>query len=224
MPSVLITGASRGIGLEFARQFAGAGWTVLATCRDPGKAGALAAIPGVAVEELDVDDGGSIAALRARIGGIPVDALVNNAGIIGSRARFGGLDYDAWAAAMRTNVLGPLRVAEAFVENVVASERRLMAFVSSRMGSIAQASPGSTVYRSSKAALNMAVRGVALELEPRGVTAVLFHPGHVRTDMGGPSAPVSPEQSVAGMIRVMLGLTPRQSGRFLNYDGSEIPW
>jgi NAD(P)-dependent dehydrogenase (short-subunit alcohol dehydrogenase family) len=224
MPTILITGASRGIGLEFAQQFATDGWTVIAACRNPAGAEQLDAISGVEVHALDVDDGDSVSALKSAIGDRPIDVLMNNAGIIGQRAGFGTLDYDAWAGAMNTNVLGPMRMAEAFVDNVLASERKQMAFITSRMGSITETSPNAYVYRSSKAALNMAVRCMSLELAAKGVTAVLFHPGHVSTDMGGASAPVTPSRSVSGMKQQILGFTRADNGRFLAYDGGEIPW
>jgi NAD(P)-dependent dehydrogenase (short-subunit alcohol dehydrogenase family) len=224
MPTILITGASRGIGLEFSRQFAGDGWTVIAACRNPASADQLAGIAGVEVHQLDVDNGDSVNALKAAIGDRPIDILLNNAGVIGQRAGFGTLDYDAWAGAMNTNVFGPMRMAEAFVDNVGASERKQMTFITSRMGSITETSPNAYVYRASKAALNMAVRCMSLELAGKGVTAILFHPGHVSTDMGGASAPVTPTNSVTGMKQQMLGFTQADNGRFLAYDGGEIPW
>ena len=221
MPSILVTGASRGIGREFVRQYVSDGWEVLAACRDPS---ATDQVAGAEYLELDVDDAGSIAACRAALGDRPVDVLVNNAGIIGQRAGFGSLDYTAWQAAMTTNVFGPMRVAEAFVDRVVASSRRQMVFISSYMGSISGAGPGACVYRSSKAALNMAVRCMSLQLVGQGVTAVLFHPGHVSTDMGGASAPVTPEQSVRGMKEQILSLSAADNGRFLSFRGEELPW
>tara|TARA_B100001123_G_scaffold203818_2_gene231111 strand:+ start:270 stop:944 length:675 start_codon:yes stop_codon:yes gene_type:complete len=224
MPTTLITGASRGIGLEFVRQFAGDGWDVLATCRNPAVADKLNAIGGVEVYPLDVDDCDSVADLKHTIAKRPIDLLVNNAGIIGQRSGFGTLDYDAWSGAMNTNVFGPMRVAEAFVANVVASEGKQMIFITSRMGSIGETGPNAYVYRSSKAALNMAVRCASLELASRGVIAVLFHPGHVSTDMGGMAAPVTPEQSVSGMKSQIEKLGQADNGRFLSFDGRGIPW
>jgi NAD(P)-dependent dehydrogenase (short-subunit alcohol dehydrogenase family) len=158
------------------------------------------------------------------LGDRPIDVLLNNAGIIGQRSGFGTLDYDAWAGAMNTNVFGPMRMAEAFGDNVMASDHKQMVFISSRMGSIAETSTNAYVYRSSKTALNMAVRCMSLELAGRGLTAVLFHPGHVSTDMGGASAPVTPPSSVAGMKQQILGFTQADNGRFLAFDGDEIPW
>jgi NAD(P)-dependent dehydrogenase (short-subunit alcohol dehydrogenase family) len=224
MPTILITGASRGIGLEFANQFTADGWTVIGACRNPGEAEPLSAIGGIEVHELDVDDGASVMALKQALGDRRIDVLLNNAGIIGQRSGFGTLNYDAWAGAMNTNVFGPMRMAEAFGDNVMASDRKQMVFISSRMGSIAETSTNAYVYRSSKTALNMAVRCMSLELAGRGLTAVLFHPGHVSTDMGGASAPVTPPSSVAGMKQQILGFTQADNGRFLAFDGDEIPW
>ena len=221
MPTLFVTGASRGIGREFVRQFAGDGWPVLAGCRNPEQ---VEPIPGAEFVTLDVDDPSSVSACRDVVGVRPVDVLINNAGIVGQRATFGSPDYEAWARAMNTNVFGSMRVAEALVDNVLASSRKQMIFISSYMGSIALASANSCVYRSSKAALNMAVRCLSLELQSRGVTAVMFHPGHVSTDMGGPAAPVTPERSVAALKRHILALTKADNGRFLNWDGKELPW
>lgn len=225
MPTVLITGANRGIGLELARQYAGDGWKVLATCREPGRAEALRAIGGdVAVHRLDVDDPSGIDALAVSLEGQPVDVLFNNAGINIRAPSIGGIDYAGWAKTMETNVFGPIRVAWAFKDSVLASTARVMAFTSSKMGSIAESRGGSVMYRSSKTALNMAVDCLARELGSQGVVAVLFHPGHVRTDMGGPSAPVTASESAAGMRRVIAGLGPRDNGAFRNYDGTPLPW
>jgi len=225
MPTVLVTGANRGIGLELARQYAADGWTVLATCRDPGNAPELAATAGdVALHRLDVDDPDSVEALGTALKGRPVDVLFNNAGINIRSASIGAIDYDGWAKTMQTNVFGPIRVAWALKDNVLASRAKVMAFTSSKMGSIAENGGGSVMYRSSKTALNMAVDCLAKELGPQGAIAVLFHPGHVRTDMGGPSAPVTAADSAAGMRKVIAGLTPQDNGAFRNYDGTPLPW
>ena len=224
MPTVLITGASRGLGLEFVKQFHGDGWEVIATCRDPDNAKDLASIGGIKMYPLDVTQEDSILGLKSVLAGQTIDILINNAGIIGQRDGFGTLDYIAWSRAMETNVFGPLRVSEALIENVLSSSSKKMIFITSRMGSIAEASPNAYVYRSSKTALNMAVKCLSLELAPKGLTAVLFHPGHVKTDMGGASAPVTPEISIAGMKNQITKLTSSENGGFLSYDGSSIPW
>ena len=226
MPTTLITGAGRGLGLEFARQFADDGWTVLAGVRDPGSADDLRRIDGdVSPVPLDVADPASVAILGERLSGVPIDLLINNAGIYGPRQTIPGtLDYDAWREVFEVNTLAPIRVAEAFLEHIRASEGRKIVTVSSKMGSIADSSGGSYTYRSSKAAVNAAMKALAMDLQPEGFTVIVVHPGWVRTDMGGPSALIDAVESVSGLKAVIDGLTPSDTGRFINYDGSEIPW
>ncbi len=224
MTTIMITGASRGLGLEFARQFYNEGCRVIATCRNPKDANALNAIGDIDVHALDVTDDKNVATLADNLRGENIDILINNAGVIGQRDGFGKLDYDIWAETMDTNVFGPMRVAEAFRDNVMNSEKKQMIFITSRMGSITEAVPNAYVYRSSKAALNMAVKCLSGELAEQGLIAVLFHPGHVQTDMGGQAAPVTPQKSIEGMKNQIVGLTRDDNGRFLSYDGHQIPW
>lgn len=221
MPTVLITGANRGIGREFVSQFETAGWRVISTCRDPASAG----LPGE-VHALDVTDGAAVAALAKELSGTPIDMLLNNAGISAPRERstVGHLDYDAWEDVLRVNALGPMRVAEAFVDHVAASDRKTMIFITSMMGSIAQNGGGAYIYRSSKTCLNMAVNCLSKDLKPRGISCVLFHPGWVRTDMGGPAAALDTKTSVSSMMNVFNRLSVDDTGRFLNYDGFDFPW
>lgn len=221
MPTVLITGASRGIGRGFADHYRAAGWRVVATCRDPAAAG----LEGEA-HPLDVTDDASVQALAQALKGEPIDLLINNAGVTNRPgSQIGSLDYGAWAEVLAVNALAPLRVAEALTGNVAASDRKLMVFLSSMMGSIARTGSGdSIIYRSSKACLNAAVNVLGNGLRSRGIACVLFHPGWVRTDMGGSSAAIDVATSVGGMTGVIEGLTLADSGRFLNYDGAEIPW
>lgn len=225
--SVLITGAGRGIGLELARQYAGDGWRVHATCRDSKGASALEGIGGdVAIYRLDVTKGAQIAALARDLKGEPIDLLINNAGRMGAPGRsIGNLDYDTWEEVFRVNAMGPVRVAEALVELVASSERKLIVSITSGMGSIGtNSNGGSYAYRSSKAALNAAMKSLSIDLAGRGITVAVFNPGWVRTDMGGKSATLSPKKSVKGIRAVIDRLTLSDSGRFLNHDGSEIPW
>ena len=224
MTTIMITGASRGLGLEFARQFYSEECRVIATCRNPKKANELNAIGDIDVHSLDVTDDKSVANLADKLRGENIDILINNAGVIGQRDGFGRLDYDIWAETMDTNVFGPMRVAEAFRDNVMNSKKKQMIFITSRMGSITEAVPNAYVYRSSKAALNMAVKCLSVELEQQGLIAVLFHPGHVQTDMGGQAAPVTPQKSIEGMKNQIVALTRDDNGRFLSYDGRQIPW
>ena len=221
MPTVLITGASRGIGREFARQYEAGGWRVIATCRDPSKYD----LEGE-VYPLDVTDPASIAALHGELNGEGIDLLINNAGIYGPRgAILGAIDYGAWEDVLRTNVLGPARVAEAFADMVAQSDFKKMVFISSKMGSIGEnTSGGGYIYRSSKTALNMVVSSLSVDLSGRGIICLLFHPGWVRTDMGGASATIDAAASVAGMRGVIDRATAADSGRFFSYDGKQLPW
>ena len=222
MSSILITGAGRGLGLELARQYAADGWKVIGTVRGSGatleKVGAEAHIA-------DVTDVGRIRELAKKLNGAPLDILFCNAGIIGKRGMaLGSFDYASWEEVLRVNVLGAAAVAEALVDNVAASERRIIAMMSSRLGSITESSGMTLPYATSKAALNMLVKGLASTLGARGITVVALSPGWVRTDMGGESAPLAPETSVAGLRKVLGGLKSADSGKFFSYDGSPIPW
>lgn len=229
MPTVLVTGANRGLGLEFVRQYAAEGWTVHACCRVPAKATALKAIKGaVTIHALDVADRASVKALAKAIGAAPIDVLINNAGTYGGERDtqvFGKIDDGGWDTALRTNALGPLLVTEALIDNVAKGSNKIVACVTSKMGSMTDnTSGGAYIYRASKAALNAIVVSLARDLKGRGVTVLAFHPGWVQTDMGGRGAPIAPEPSIAGMRKVIAGAKATDSGRFLNYDGSPIPW
>ncbi len=219
MATVLITGASRGIGRELADQYADDGWEVIRTCRDPAGAGMIDAI------KLDVTDPEDVCDLAMHLKDRPIDVLINNAGVIGQRdSAIGRIDYALWEDVFRVNTLAPIRVAEAVAENVAASDGKTMVFVSSVMGSIASNGGGYYPYRSTKAALNAAMVSLSLELAPRGVICVSMHPGWVRTDMGGPTAAVAVPDSASGIRRVVRGLSSTDNGRFYDYTGEEIAW
>ena len=231
MPTVLVTGANRGLGLEFVRQYAADGWRVYAGCRAPSAADALQALAAasaglLSIHALDVRDRASIQRLAAELAGQPIDLLINNAAIWGSAEQvLGGLDDRIWAEVLDVDVVGPVRVTEAFLENVAASVRRTVVMLSSRLGSIAlNDSGGRLMYRAAKAGLNAVARSLAVDLAPRGIVCVALSPGWARTDMGGPQAPLSPVDSIAGMRRVIEGLDLTQSGQFLAYDGTTVPW
>lgn len=227
MPTVLITGANRGIGLELARQYAAAGWRVHATCRAPEAAEALKALGGAAtLHRLDIVCPDQVQDLARHLAGEAIDLLVNNAGIsTHANTSLGDMDYARWEEMLRINVLGPTRVAEAFVPHVAASQRRVMLFLSSRAASIADnLSGGRYLYRSSKAALNAVVKSLAIDLIPKRITCVAVHPGWVQTDMGTAAAPIAVEQSVSALRALVERLEPHDNGRFLNYDGRELRW
>lgn len=227
MPTVLVTGANRGLGLEFVRQYAGDGWRVLAACRDPASAAALKRIKGdVAIHRLDVTKEKQVAALARKLEGEPIDVLINNAGINPTYGDGpGNMDYDAWEETLRVNTIAPFRVTEALLPNVRASKRKLVVSITSGLGSIAGNTDGGIyAYRSSKAALNMVMRSLAADLRAEGVTVVVFSPGWVRTDMGGRSAPVGVKESIAEMRTVIARIKRSDSGRFFNYEGNQFPW
>lgn len=221
MPTVLITGANRGIGHEFARQYAAAGWRVLATCRQPAQY-----VGAGEVHPLDVTSAGSVAALSEKLAGETIDLLINNAGIYGPRgSELAAVEFDAWENVLRTNLLGPVRVARAFAGQVARSPEKKIVFITSKMGSIAENdSGGNYIYRTSKTALNMAVKSLSIDLRDQGVTCILFHPGWVRTAMGGPSALIDVETSVTGMRATIERAYSADSGGFFNYDGRKLPW
>ena len=221
MSTILITGAGRGLGHELARQYAADGWRVIGTVRD-----AKAKLPAEVERQVaDVTDPKQVAALGKSLRGVPLDVLFCNAGVIGKRGmELGSFDYDSWQEVLRVNVLGSAAVAEALLDNVLAGERKVIAMMSSRLGSIAESSGMTLPYATSKAALNMLVKGLAAQLASRSVIVVALSPGWVRTDMGGASAPLAPQTSAANLRSVIAGLKQRDSGKFLSHDGSPIPW
>jgi len=230
MRSAFVTGANRGLGLEWCRQYAEAGWRVFATCRHPETAGALHELARIhsriSVHRVDVTRTESVYAARAELQNESIDVLVNNAGIyLEKYAPTAALRYDEWRETLEVNTLGPVRVTESLLEPVARSERRLVVAISSHMGSIAEiGAPGDTYYRSSKAALNAAMKGLLLALRERGVGVLLLHPGWVKTRMGGWDAPLTVAESVAGMRARVDAFSLDMSGRFLRYNGTEIPW
>jgi NAD(P)-dependent dehydrogenase (short-subunit alcohol dehydrogenase family) len=232
MTTLLITGANRGIGLEFCKQYAAAGWRVLACCREPGKAESLKQLAArhpdlIQLHALDVTDHAQIERLAQTLGTESIDLLINNAGIYpaADRRGFGHTDYAEWMAAFNINTMAPLKMVEAFIEQIARSQLKLIVTITSQMGSVDDnSSGGNYLYRSSKAAANMVVKSLAVDLKGRGIASVAFNPGWVKTDMGGPSAMIEVEQSVADMRKVIAGLTLADSGKFIGNDGVVIPW
>jgi NAD(P)-dependent dehydrogenase (short-subunit alcohol dehydrogenase family) len=231
--TILITGCSRGLGLAWVRNSAARGWRVLATSRaDPHEAGALlnasSEYAGITRHRLDVTSVESIETLADELGESAIDVLVHNAGVGRSRLtpdRIGNLDFSEWERCWRTNVLGPALVTDVLVEHVARSERRLVVVITSEMGCTGRIrTPGDYAYRGSKGALNTVFRGMALELAKRNIGVLLLNPGWVRTDMGGPSAPLLPDASVSGMLDRVDSFRMEQSGRLFNYNGAELSW
>lgn len=220
MPTILITGAGRGLGLELARQYAQDGWRVIGTVRD----GDLKKI-GAESLKVDVTDFTEVKALPSKLKGEPLDVLFCNAGIIGKRGMaLGSFDYADWEKMLRVNLLGAAAVIEALVDNVAASECKTIAVMSSGLGSISRTSGMTLPYSTSKAALNLLAKALAETLRARGVIVAALSPGWVSTDMGGQGAPLTPEVSVRGLRKVLAGLRREDSGKFLSHDGSQIPW
>jgi NAD(P)-dependent dehydrogenase (short-subunit alcohol dehydrogenase family) len=226
--SVLITGTNRGIGLEFARQYAEAGWRVHACCRDPEAATQLNALngPDFSAHRLDVADPAGITALAQELRGQAIDLLLNNAGTYGPAATgFGRLQCEPWLDTFRINSIAPLLMAQAFLDHLEAGRGRTIATLTSKMGSLDDnGSGGSYVYRSSKAALNAALKSLALDLAPRRFKVLILHPGWVRTDMGGPRGEIAADESARRLRALIAGATASDSGRFVDIDGSTIPW
>ena len=235
--TVLSTGANRGIGFEFSRQYADLGWRVIAGVRDPDGAKALCALGAahIEVEQLDVSSVASVDSLAAKLAGQAIDVLINNAGFFGDfeTQTFGGIDFAQFDTFMRTNALGPLKMCEAFTPHVKASSRKVMVSVTSQAGSFELDSgglPGMYFYKSSKAAQNMIMRTVAKDVKAHGIAVGVLSPGMVNTT--GAAVPperqfpglLEPPESITGMIGVIDGLTLAASGSFIRYNGDVQPW
>ena len=247
--TVLIKGANSGLGLEFTKQYAAKGWTVIATHRRTGIPESLAAVvaefDNVRVETLDVTSVEGARALAAKLEGVPIDVLLNNAGVYNDRSEcggdddcpgdwrtqdFGALSYPLFDTIMAVNVKGPLNVSEAFVANVRASEQKKIVSISSTNGSLTEplGGAGAIFYRASKAALNRAMQLVALKEQPEGVAVVLMHPGAVLTErqsyLEGFDGMIEMPFTVSHMIATIDELTLKDTGRFVRYDGETVPW
>ncbi len=228
--TILITGANRGIGLELTEQFSEDGWQVLACCRNPADAGQLQALAekdlDIEVHALDVTNYEQMVSLADQLGNKPIDILLSNAGVYGSKsASFGEIDPAEWRHVLEVNTIAPLMLVQAFVEQVAASQQKLVAVISSKVGSIADnSSGGSYMYRSSKTAVNQVVKSLSIDLADRGISAISLHPGWVQTDMGGPNAEIGTDASVSGLKNILQSAGLAQSGQFIEYDGSSIPW
>lgn len=244
--TVLITGANSGIGLEFVKQYAARNWTVIATHRRSETpetlAGVIADHPNVRAERMDVSSIEEVENLASKLTGVPIDVLINNAGVYSDRSQcqgddcggrvdtqvFENLDYGLFDTIMTVNVRGPLLVSESFIEHVRASEQKKIVSMSSTNGSLTDQNPGAFAisYRTSKAALNRAMQLVARHEKPNGVTVLLLHPGAVITErQGNPTDEmIELPPSIAGMIEVIASATIEDSGSFIQYDGQLLPW
>ncbi len=236
MDGVLLTGANRGLGLEFARQYAEAGWRVHACARrESVELTRLAASnQTVVLHQLDVTSPADITRLSERLAKEPLDVLINNAGVLGKRSfdngagrdqAFGQTDYQDWECIFRTNVMAPMRIAEAFVTQVASSHQRKIIMMSSVLGSMKLNTTGGLYgYRTSKSAVNAITKSMSVDLAERGIIVVALHPGWVRTTMGGRNATLDAGDSVASMLRLIASLKPEDSGKFIAYNGEVLPY
>lgn len=230
MATIVVTGTNRGLGLEFVTQCLTRGDRVIATCRDVAGAAVLQRLQadneGLEIHPLDVSSLESMQAFAGQLQGTPIDVFINNAGVYGPpNAKFGELDGQVWADVLQVNSIAPLLLTQLLMPSLKQGRDRKLLYLSSKMGSIADnGGGGSYIYRSSKAALNAAVKSLAIDLRGDGFLAAVLHPGWVLTDMGGPNALIDTATSVSGMLQVIDGLDAERSGSFLNYDGSLIPW
>jgi NAD(P)-dependent dehydrogenase (short-subunit alcohol dehydrogenase family) len=230
MANVVITGANRGIGLELAKQHAEGGDRVYAFCRSPAGAEALnaaAAASGgkLTVHAMDVGDPASIKAGAAELGGAPVHVLINNAGVVGGpKQGLEDIDFDAWIDAFQIMTIGPLRVVQAFLPNLRAAGGAKIMTVTSQLGASTWPYGGMYAYSTAKAAVNKVMQILALDLKGDNVIASMVHPGWVKTDMGGPGADITPQESASGIKSVIAGLTMADTGKFYKWNGEIHAW
>ena len=231
MPTLLITGANRGIGLELCRQYLADGWDVHACCREPSSAKALNELAisntkTLTIHALEVTNENQMDALKNTLKDKPVDILINNAGVYAQGAsQFGKTDDKAWEEAVAVNIVAPMKMMEHFVNNIAMSDKKIIASMSSKMGSMDDnTSGGSYAYRATKAALNAVMVSAAHDLKHLDITALILHPGWVRTDMGGPNGELSVEESAGMLKKILTECDMSDSGKFFDIDGSVIPW
>ena len=230
MKNVLVTGANRGLGLGFVKNYLGKNVNVVATTRDLKSSKELLAIKekfpnNLKIFELDLLKESAGHTMSNFLGGRPIDILINNAGVGSTNQHFQAVSPKPWLEVLKVNLIAPLMVTQAIIDNVKKGSDKKIYFLSSQLGSIADnTSGGMYIYRSSKTGLNQVVKSLSVDLKPQGITVVSLHPGWVKTDMGGPNAPVSIDESIEGMMQVIYSTDIRDSGRFLNYDGKELPW
>ncbi len=225
MPTVLVTGAGRGLGREFARQYAADGWSVIATVRNPEAADPLRSLGGdIRIELLDMRDRPGLAAFARRLAAAPLDLFIANAGISGPGRLKSAEDAAGWMEAFGVNVVAPALLGEMLAPSVIAARGKMVA-ITSRRGSITEISAGGwNAYRASKAALNAAWRAMAAELSSEPISIAMIHPGTAKTDMAGAAAPLEIADSISAVRRVIEGLTPEEKGVFLDYRGETLPW
>ncbi len=226
--TILITGANRGLGLEFTKQYAFDGWQVLACCREPQSAEALRGLAAghtnIQIYSLDVGDFSTISALSAQLKDVAIDVLINNAGIY-PESSFGDTNEADWLKAFKINTIAPMKMAEAFAPLLAKGRLKKLVTLSSKMGSIDDnGGGGSYIYRTSKCAVNMVMKSLSIDLKTSGIAVLTLHPGWVQTDMGGPNGLIDAPTSVAGMCKVIADLSLANTGEFITYDGKQVAW
>lgn len=234
MPSVLITGANRGIGLGLVKAYLRGGWRVIATCRNPGAADALRALnqENLEIYPLNVTDHPGIDALAEKLKGRAIDVLINNAGILGSPTferggagqTLGDMDYDGFRHTLEVNTIAPLKVTEAFLDHIAASDQKKIVTIASAMGSLSNMEPGFIAYSISKTAVNSVMRNIAPTLREKGISVMLLNPGWVKTDMGSEAGRYTVEESVKGLKEQIEKLDIASTGSFKNFQGETHPF
>ena len=230
MTNILVTGANRGLGLGFVKNYLGKNVNVVSTTRDMKSSMELLALKerfpdNLEIFELDLLKESAGYTLANFLGDKPIDVLINNAGIGSTNQHFQAVSPKPWLEVLTVNLIAPLMVTQSIIDNVKKGSDKKIFFLSSQLGSIEDnTSGGMYIYRSSKTGLNQVVKSLSVDLKPQGITVVSLHPGWVKTDMGGPNAPVSIDESIKGMMQVIEKADIRDTGRFLNYDGKELPW
>ena len=228
--SILITGTNRGIGLEFVKHYLKNNEKVIATCRNKNSAKDLLELENttsnLSLVELDVSNPNSINEFTSKITDQPIDTFINNAGVFGPRnIEFGNFNAKEWLDVFNINTIAPLLITQKILKNLRLGKNKKLAFISSKVGSIEDNTGGGMyIYRTSKTALNQVIKSLSIDFKDENFIAVALHPGWVQTDMGGPNALIDTKTSVKGLIEVIDNLTPKNSGKFYNYDGSPIPW
>ena len=228
--SILITGTNRGIGLEFVKHYIKNNEKVIATCRNRNSAKDLLELENttnnLSLVELDVSNPNSINNFTSKIAGLPIDTFISNAGVSGPKnIEFGNFDAKEWLDVFNVNTIAPLLITQKILKNLRLGKDKKLAFISSKVGSIEDNTSGSMyIYRTSKTALNQVIKSLSIDFKEDNFIVVALHPGWVQTDMGGPNALIDTKTSVKGLIEVIDNLTPKNSGKFYNYDGSPIPW
>ena len=230
MATILVTGANRGLGIEFVEQYLNEGNDVIATYRNENSSMDLIEMgnerSNLKLLQLDVSSNKSLNSFAENLGDSPIDIFINNAGVYGPRnSSFGNVDEENWIPAIKVNAIAPLLLTQLIIKNIRAGTDKKLIYITSKMGSIDDNKGGGAyVYRSSKTALNVVVKSLSIDLKNENIAVALIHPGWVKTDMGGPNALIDKDTSVRGMTEVISNLDISSTGNFYNYDGSIIPW